>query len=924
MDILIIYKCDLCDYKTELKENHQNHIISNEHKEKYNVKKNEFINEYDDSKIEELLNNMSNIEEQPNMMSKGSWFSFLHSLHNILRDGQSKLTGMPALNEITNILTVKFLGNTLPEGIRFTDLEIFCTDEKIEEDSMNSGKKQNYRYLFDIYKTNDVSSLRFIINRIQIDNLKICALTDNNAMDLQLMINYIGKTFEKIDLKNFDFDAFGEAYEKFKADEVGNAGKRTGQYFTNRQVVNFIIKELKITSKDICYDPACGTGGFLHKICKKVEYKNEEELKNFKNNLYGNEILSEVYKALSFNMLINKISLNNIRNQDSLHEANCKRMENKCTKILANPPFGMGFKITYKYEKLKRPSGLSKQKYIEWKKEQDEKEKDYYWYPLKQGKTTIKASAGLFALHFYRSLKDGGQAGFVIERGIINNGTELGKNCWEKRLRQFLLERCNIYKIVLLPKGIFSHTSFDTCIIFWIKGVKTTKVQYDEGYFKEEDKGTSNKKMHIRENIKTLYIKDIIKKEYSLKLDDYEEKKEIDSEFETVLLKDISIMKNGTNLAISDIVHGEYPVIGGGKKPIGFHNNFNCDEDTILISKSGSAGYVSKYKNKVWASDCFSIKINNTLFENDYIWYILKFMQYILYNKKHGSAIPHFYIKNMVDVRIAKISKKHQQEIIDYIKKNINDIDNFIKIFKKYELFTILLKERYDLFDKIIAYYKQIPIIEEQIKFAKLMKKTEIELLFESADGEYMKLNDIVDIEYGTRITKKDNSIKQSEDYKYPVYGGGDITFYTNKYNRSGETLILSRFGVSPKCVRIIKGNIFLNDSALTFTMKLGEYEKYFNTYMSNNQKKIFNLVKGNAQKNMDIYKLKNMKIKIPSIEKQNEIVEKIEQINSSLSIHNKMIQIENIKLEYINKHIETICKIVQPKKPIEKPIVEI
>ncbi len=37
-----------------------------------------------------------------------------------------------------------------------------------------------------------------------------------------------------------------------------------------------------------------------------------------------------------------------------------------------------------------------------------------------------------------------------------------------------------------------------------------------------------------------------------------------------------------------------------------------------------------------------------------------------------------------------------------------------------------------------------------------------------------------------------------------------------NKYNREGLNIIISRFGVSENCVRIINDKIWLNDSGMT------------------------------------------------------------------------------------------------------------
>ena len=111
----------------------------------------------------------------------------------------------------------------------------------------------------------------------------------------------------------------------------------------------------------------------------------------------------------------------------------------------------------------------------------------------------------------YKMLNKGGIAGVVCERGVLNNGTE--NKSWQKKLRQFIIENASIKEILLLPKGIFSHTNFDTACIIFEKETQTTNIVFNQGYFKEEDKGKSDKKMYINENILTISFKDIVNKD---------------------------------------------------------------------------------------------------------------------------------------------------------------------------------------------------------------------------------------------------------------------------------------------------------------------------------------------------------------------------------------------------------------------------
>ena len=51
----------------------------------------------------------------------------------------------------------------------------------------------------------------------------------------------------------------------------------------------------------------------------------------------------------------------------------------------------------------------------------------------------------------------------------VNNGTE--NNSWQKNLRKWLMTVCDLQTMILLPKGIFTHTNFDTAIICGVKKI---------------------------------------------------------------------------------------------------------------------------------------------------------------------------------------------------------------------------------------------------------------------------------------------------------------------------------------------------------------------------------------------------------------------------------------------------------------------
>jgi len=70
----------------------------------------------------------------------------------------------------------------------------------------------------------------------------------------------------------------------------------------------------------------------------------------------------------------------------------------------------------------------------------------------------------------------------------------------------------------------------------------------------------------------------------------------------------------------------------------------------------------------------------------------------------------------------------------------------------------------------------------------------------------YKTLEEVCKINYGTRVVQKKDS-----GTTYYVYGGGGATFMIDRYNRE-DCFIVSRFAMSPKSTRYVKGKFFLNE----------------------------------------------------------------------------------------------------------------
>jgi type I restriction-modification system DNA methylase subunit len=147
----------------------------------------------------------------------------------------------------------------------------------------------------------------------------------------------------------------------------------------------------------------------------------------------------------------------------------------------------------------------------------------------------------------------------------------------------------------------------------------------------------------------------------------------------------------------------------------------------------------------------------------------------------------------------------------------------------------------------------------------------EDEAVEEYQEGVVVKtLGEVCEINYGTRIVKSNNI-----EGEYPVYGSGRAMFSTQTFNREGFNILIGRFALSIDCVRLVNQKLFLNDSGLSIKPKISSLlHKYISYYLLHNQQLIYSCARGTAQKNLEIDKFKSIKIPIPSLERQKEIVE--------------------------------------------------
>lgn len=154
-------------------------------------------------------------------------------------------------------------------------------------------------------------------------------------------------------------------------------------------------------------------------------------------------------------------------------------------------------------------------------------------------------------------------------------------------------------------------------------------------------------------------------------------------------LKDIFKMSNGKPLAKKDFREGPYFVVGAGKSPIGMHDEYNTEENTIIIAKSGYVGQISRYDTKIFLNgDGIRAEIlDNDIATEDYIYTIMKYyVSSKISNKKNGMAQKHVTIDKIENILIPIPSIEEQDEyvkLMTYLESKLEDNEKMKKILEE-------------------------------------------------------------------------------------------------------------------------------------------------------------------------------------------------------------------------------------------------
>ena len=303
---------------------------------------------------------------------------------------------------------------------------MFC---KLYEEKENSKGNRFRLSIFD----DSIDRLGInVVHKILEDAMLAPGYRDLFSPDVQInlqdrTIRKIVGLFENYDLGLTAFDVKGEAFEYFLGDTFTGG---LGEYFTPRNIVEFIVEVLDPKIGDTIIDPFCGTGGFLiyafELVSEKIrlqEFAADEKkrwrLQLSNQCLFGTDWKERTSQACKMNMMVHGDGSSGVFMHDGFIDVPDKIEEQQFDLCLTNPPFGS-------FEN--NPEVLNR-------------------YELGQGRKS--QDRVILALErCIRLVKPEGLIGIVVIDGVLNNKST-------KYVRDYIRQNAKVLGVVSLNKETF-------------------------------------------------------------------------------------------------------------------------------------------------------------------------------------------------------------------------------------------------------------------------------------------------------------------------------------------------------------------------------------------------------------------------------------------------------------------------------------
>lgn len=255
-------------------------------------------------------------------------------------------------------------------------------------------------------------------------------------------------TIDGLDWYSAKEEGLGNLYEGLLEKNASEKKSGAGQYFTPRVLIDVMVKLVDPKPGEKCNDPAAGTFGFMiaadHYLKEKTDnyFDLDTDLAEFQRTeaFSGCELVHETHRLALMNAMLHDIE-GNIILGDTL--TNVGKQMKDLDVVLSNPPFGT-------------------------KKGGERATRDDLTFMTSNKQLN-------FLQHIYRSLKADGKA----RAAVILPDNVLFQEGDGTKIREDLMDKCNLHTILRLPTGIFYAQGVKTNVLFFTRGIE------DKGNTKE-------------------------------------------------------------------------------------------------------------------------------------------------------------------------------------------------------------------------------------------------------------------------------------------------------------------------------------------------------------------------------------------------------------------------------------------------------
>ena len=266
-----------------------------------------------------------------------------------------------------------------------------------------------------------------------------------------------------------DADLLGRAYEYLIRQFADDAGKKGGEFYTPREVVQLLVRILDPQSGDRVYDPACGSGGMLIYSAEHIRKEDQDRMENI--SLFGQERNLNTWSIAKMNMFLHDLYDAQIKRGDTFTEPLFLEDGGKLQqfdRVIANPMWNQ----SYAKSDIKESQAYNRFN---------------YGFPPKN------SADWAWVQHMLASANRDGKVGVVLDNGVLFRSRSEGK------IRKKVLKEDLIEAVIALPSNLFYNTSSPGCILMLNKNKPAERKNKVIFIYGEEDYEEGSNQNFLRE-----------------------------------------------------------------------------------------------------------------------------------------------------------------------------------------------------------------------------------------------------------------------------------------------------------------------------------------------------------------------------------------------------------------------------------------